>query len=81
MSSYHKVKNILSWKHKSDVETISPEAEESAESEEIDVVDFTVEVRTCFVYNEFCFSLCSLWAVIFKAKFDLYVLKFIFVLI
>ena len=48
MSSYHKIRKfskILSWTSKSEIDTISPETEEPAESEEIDVVDFAVEVR------------------------------------
>ena len=48
MSSYHKIRKIskiLSWTSRSEIDTISPETEEPAESEEIDVVDFTVEVR------------------------------------
>ena len=68
MSSYHKIRKfskILSWTSKSEIDTISPETEELAESEEIDVVDFTVEVRI------FIKTLCAASGQLFLNKVEL----------
>ena len=57
MSSYHKIRKfskILSWTTRSEIDTISPETEEPAESEEIDVVDFAVEVRIHLLFKTLC---------------------------